>query len=473
MPRGTADLRSGGKMPKRRRTVLSRTPYDRPVPVSPPSPPPSESPNWLGRVVAPATRLISGATKVLSSVLNLDESSSESSSSFSSSDSEASLDDIHNEADEYILPDGVDGFNKGATSSGMQTCNREAQKTVERRNRKSLIEQLLMEETFSREECDRLISIINSRAMDETLQKGHGDILGKAVDYGSPELCNKAILEAKKWLKDKKVDEDSAASPVDMAKSYMQARPPWSSPSAISNEVKTSFDVGLEFLKESTTPAFDSGFSTKKRDLRSGGSWNIHEELRRVRTKATEDMLKSVSSPKAAYLSLFSPEPSSAQGSRLADKIIKRDELRKPQFSSPLAEVAPAVHAPEGNQDLKTILALEAVEDVVVTNGFQSQESLPEDHVENVTNDEKKDEIVDIKETSCQILRETDVEIPFNEIDRGDLGSQNSASMNVDEETSKGGVSENVNLNEALTKKRPGRNTRRGGGGGGGRGRGK
>ena len=49
------------------------------------------------------------------------------------------------------------------------------------------------------------------------------------------------------------------------------------------------------------------------------GSWNIQEEIRRVRSKATEDMLKTTPSMKID-LSSFSLEPKSIQKSLLADK---------------------------------------------------------------------------------------------------------------------------------------------------------
>jgi len=73
--------RSGGKILRTRRSAAarSRTPYDRPAPAEAPSP------NWLSRfVLSPSRFIASGAGKIFSSVLDLDNASPSSSSSSSS-----------------------------------------------------------------------------------------------------------------------------------------------------------------------------------------------------------------------------------------------------------------------------------------------------------------------------------------------------------------------------------------------------
>lgn len=46
--------------------------------------------------------------------------------------------------------------------------------------------------------------------------------------------------------------EVEVGSPVDMARTYMQGRPPWSSPSANHIECKYSSPIGIQLYKEET-----------------------------------------------------------------------------------------------------------------------------------------------------------------------------------------------------------------------------
>ncbi|XP_059662968.1 protein KAKU4 isoform X2 [Cornus florida] len=316
--RRTADARSGGKIVRDRRIAAAKTPYDRPT-----LPTPTQNRNWLTGVVFPATRMIAtGAGKLFSFVAGADSSSS-------SSDSDSEDDDADNDNDEHhILPDEADGLNKnGASSQTIKCFRKEPQVTVGKSETKCVIERLLMQETFSREECDRLIKIINSRVVDySTIKEGQNDV---------PDLCSKAVMEAKRWLEEKKVGSSSKSnldhvtftfnsvelqpvtegevgSPVDVAKSYMRSRSPWVSP--ISHvDLKTPSPVGIEPSKEGASfPVGNSFSSSKKRDSLATGSWNILEEVRRVRSKATDDMLRTLPSRKID-LSLFAQEPKASQ----------------------------------------------------------------------------------------------------------------------------------------------------------------
>ncbi|CAA2987897.1 Hypothetical predicted protein [Olea europaea subsp. europaea] len=148
---------------------------------------------------------------------------------------------------------------------------------------------------FIREECDRLIKIINSRLVDySTTEAGEIRLLtvspGETVGNENVDLHNRTVMEAKRWLGDKKMGSSPVSdlaygtfgfnstvpanigsevgSPVDMAKSYMKVRPPWASHTR----------------------------QIEKQNSLASGSWNIQEELRRVRSKATDEMLSSLSS---------------------------------------------------------------------------------------------------------------------------------------------------------------------------------
>ncbi|KAG5045260.1 hypothetical protein JHK82_014644 [Glycine max] len=335
--------RSAGKIVRTRRSAAarSRTPYDRPAPPPPPEPP---SPNWISRfVISPSRFIASGAGKIFSSVLDLDNSPSDSSSATSSHSSSANDSDAEEVG---TFDDENDNPSEGdvALSKGLQPC-------VGNSKSKHMIEQLLMKESFSREECDRLIKIIRSRvvdpANDDDGDKRPTDIPNKIfgsgtlyrlnsvltyycfltmesnyfLDTDSPELHSAAIMEAKKWLREKKSgldtnsdigygspslnlvalpqDPKDEGSPVDVAKLYMRTRPPWASPSI--DHTKPQTPSGIQLFKEETPYLFGNNStppSKLKRDSAATGSWSIQDEIRRVRSRATEDLLRSLPSSK-------------------------------------------------------------------------------------------------------------------------------------------------------------------------------
>ncbi|KAF7132575.1 hypothetical protein RHSIM_Rhsim09G0061700 [Rhododendron simsii] len=114
-----------------------------------------------------------------------------------------------------------------------------------------------------RKECDRLIEIIKSRVIDgSTMEEEKDGTLGgipnRTIGDVTPELCSKAVMEAKQWLEEKKVASSS----------------------------KSGMDRGTCTLSSIAR-------SQQKVYSLSSGSWNIQEEIRKVRSKATEDMLKT------------------------------------------------------------------------------------------------------------------------------------------------------------------------------------
>ncbi|KAG4389344.1 hypothetical protein AAZX31_06G072900 [Glycine max] len=309
--------RSAGKIVRTRRSAAarSRTPYDRPAP--PPPPPEPPSPNWISRfVISPSRFIASGAGKIFSSVLDLDNSPSDSSSATSSHSSSANDSDAEEVG---TFDDENDNPSEGDVALS-KPC-------VGNSKSKHMIEQLLMKESFSREECDRLIKIIRSRvvdpANDDDGDKRPTDIPNKIFgsDTDSPELHSAAIMEAKKWLREKKSgldtnsdigygspslnlvalpqDPKDEGSPVDVAKLYMRTRPPWASPSI--DHTKPQTPSGIQLFKEETPYLFGNNStppSKLKRDSAATGSWSIQDEIRRVRSRATEDLLRSLPSSK-------------------------------------------------------------------------------------------------------------------------------------------------------------------------------
>ncbi|CDP18011.1 unnamed protein product [Coffea canephora] len=367
------EARSGGKIvTNRRRKLTTATPYDRP-----PQPPPQESPNWLTGVIFPATRKIaSGAAKILSTVFD-----SSSSSSSSSSDSEAASDDDANQSnkDREIL------------SEALECVDKEPQLSLYSSVTKIAIERLLTQESFSREERDRLVQIIDSRVM----MGGEENILPTGVPVGTvgndtADLCTKAVAEARKWLEEKRVEssplsdlaheshglshiklqrsENEAGSPIDVAKSYMKSRPPWASPLAEHIELRTASAIPSEMTRElfrEKTPASCGGgslSSSKKRNFASC-SWNIEEEIRRVRSKASEDMLNSLSSSKID-LSPLATTLKPRQDSLIADIPNSRGDLgNKSNIVTGTPSSDASVHLAAGLNTSIGISALETRQD--------------------------------------------------------------------------------------------------------------
>ncbi|CAK9149838.1 unnamed protein product [Ilex paraguariensis] len=58
-----------------------------------------------------------------------------------------------------------------------------------------------------------------------------------------------------------------------------------------------------------------------KRDSLATGSWNIQDEIRRVRSKATEDLLRTLPSTKID-LSSYALEPKNTENASVADKAV-------------------------------------------------------------------------------------------------------------------------------------------------------
>ncbi|XP_038898993.1 protein KAKU4 [Benincasa hispida] len=311
--------RSGGKIVRARRVQSRKTPYERP---GPSNLGPGGNPSWISKFIFSPTRTIAtGAGKLLSSVFVSDSSSS-------SSDSESEDDDEDDVHDENCVFQGAEGVKKNGTSEMVNLFRKDFPPV--KKDSKHLIEQLLMQETFSRAERDKLFQIIESRVVECQTNEGQAagrltEISNRAVDNddGRPAVCGTAILEAKKWLNEKRlglgststlklddgpctlnstmlpvVNNEEMGSPVDVAKSYMQARPPWASPSTNNFEFKSPSPLGLQLFKEETSYSISGNplsSSRIKRDSPTSGSWNIQEELRRVRSKATKELLRTPS----------------------------------------------------------------------------------------------------------------------------------------------------------------------------------
>ncbi|KAL4317984.1 hypothetical protein GQ457_18G000460 [Hibiscus cannabinus] len=410
--------RSGGKMVRPRRTMSRTTPYDRPRLLNSTD----QNPNWISRhIFSPTRAIVSGATRVLSSVFGF-----ESSSSSSSSDPDSTSDDIGDTND-----------SQDVSSQELHSIeHHEPQSFAGKIETKRLIEQLLVQESFSREECDKLTNIIKSRVVDSPVIRGMGlarlnetpNRAGRS-DFDNHDLCGTAVIEAKKWLEEKKSGSNSkselhhgasaqkfvtmahsidgeAGSPVDMAKTYMQTRPPWASPATNDIEFRSPPPFGVPLFKEETPYSIGGKYlssSKQKRDSPATGSWNIQDEIRKVRSKATEEMLRTLSSPKVDWSS-FALEQKSAPDS-LAAKNLGPAEENNPDSSKNSVEASedlatrPAAQIPEDalNSDALPIPATLACED---NQGMEAVQSTEGKGGETLDEGQRLQSTVDIKTAS-------------------------------------------------------------------------
>ncbi|GAA0142065.1 hypothetical protein LIER_03050 [Lithospermum erythrorhizon] len=281
----------GGKITTNKRRWRFN-PYNRPPPPEPAAPPPLRSPSWISGIA-------SGAAKIISAVFVSDSSSSSSSES-----DEEELEEEINLDDDVNYDNGRDSHLNGTNRSNLA-------------ERKHIIKELLLQETFSREECDMLVKIIHSRVLEhssvdrvETVDSAL--IPGRSILNVTPDH---AVMEAKKFLEEKNAGRSlqsefghgssglyssmiqhigsEAGSPADMAKSYMQSLPPWASPSTGHFELRTHSTMLTRLTSEEKLHS-----ASKEGKYVASGAWNMQEEIRRVRSKATEDILRPLSSSK-------------------------------------------------------------------------------------------------------------------------------------------------------------------------------
>eukprot|EP00268_Persea_americana_P008841 TRINITY_DN1345_c1_g1_i4.p1 TRINITY_DN1345_c1_g1~~TRINITY_DN1345_c1_g1_i4.p1 ORF type:complete len:746 (-),score=135.79 TRINITY_DN1345_c1_g1_i4:315-2552(-) len=350
---------SGRKIVRRRRYAADAAhPYLRPV-----SPPASENPSWISGLLAPVWTIAAGAGMLLTSVFGSDCSSSSSSSSDSDSDSDDDEYDDYSNGDSICSKENQKSNQSGMAALSTKDSPMPTRPTSNKSESKNAIEQLVLQEKFTRDECEELMKIIQSRVVDcstvkmreDATQKGlydrtiKNDIAftgswrsssqlrgspeaypysncylstpssgGSALQIRTPNLCNTAVEEAKKWLEEKKMElspssehgrglfslstdvlqhvKGDVTSPMDMAKSYMQSQSPWRPLSLNNIEFRTPPPIGTHHYmdEKAHSVAFYSLPSTKelKGNSLSIGSWDDREETRRVCLKSTDDTLE-------------------------------------------------------------------------------------------------------------------------------------------------------------------------------------
>ncbi|KAM3390484.1 hypothetical protein ACQJBY_012209 [Aegilops geniculata] len=278
------------------------------------------SPGWLSTIVT-------GAKRVISSVL------------FSSSEEQASGDEEEEEGD-----------GSEQDSDGNEDTHDNHGTIISYSESKLAIEEMVMKETFSRDECDKMVKLLQSRVTDsafpeayehgtpkETPSRNGHDFTGawRSLNHNrngpgsgpffstgpgnfspgsplqaSPELCSAAVMEAKKWLEEKRQGlgskpedhgpctlntdvlnadlKSDKGSPVDLAKSYMQSLPPWQSPLLGSRRFKSPPSSGVHINDEEGSKYFSSSKVDTKEDFLSSSNFWENFDLRRDHIKFSE-----------------------------------------------------------------------------------------------------------------------------------------------------------------------------------------
>ncbi|KAL2896790.1 Protein KAKU4 [Bienertia sinuspersici] len=216
---------------------------------------------------------------------------------------------------------------------------------------KRAIEQMVIQESYTRKEANELIKLVRSRIVDTNgtfgqttpnvrttaiMEAGNGfrtkdqaqrslimsvifptwlhhpmlHAFVFAVEYRGAYRVSRAHASVA-WFETIKISRNEKGSPVDMARSYMQNRPAWASPTLKQAEAGSSSPLGMLHFKDET-PKSTLRSSELKRGSFASGSWNLLEEIRRVRTKASEELLASAPLSKT-ILSSFSPESNAPQ----------------------------------------------------------------------------------------------------------------------------------------------------------------
>ncbi|KAF7806397.1 nuclear pore complex protein NUP1 [Senna tora] len=263
---------AGGKVKRPPPRRSSATPYARP--------PDTAQRRWISKLVDPACRLIAGgATLIFPSFFSKTDSASAITAPASDlqdegkrqTGEEADGNDDDNCDLHLGTPKSTETANTGdisdkqKSSTGFILHSQDEKAEQSENNKLSEIEQLVKGKRFSREEVNRLMEIINSKAGDlPNAEQGkqsasltsRKDDKGLLVEHEFPKISNElrqGELNGTVWgsstpLDQSKVQDDICASPVEIAKAYMGSRALEAGPSSKSvvHNVENSVLLGNE-----------------------------------------------------------------------------------------------------------------------------------------------------------------------------------------------------------------------------------
>ncbi|GAA0143077.1 hypothetical protein LIER_03842 [Lithospermum erythrorhizon] len=241
---------AGGKLRKPPPRKPPSKPYDRP--------PPPKSQWWLSKLVGGATRIL---PSFFSNATDLYPDAEVDNNGNSDHDVEVAppkMDDLRCDSSQAVItpskeahPDEVPESSKRFSDpvflgKGKQICSSDQSEI-------SRIEQLIEGKTFSRDEIDHLIEILNSKTLDahEAARGTRETVTAAAVEsertlltrQGRQEDYNRAIPGTP--LPQLKVGDKIGASPIDIAKSFMGSRKlePCATPSSVSAKAEETLQL--------------------------------------------------------------------------------------------------------------------------------------------------------------------------------------------------------------------------------------
>ncbi|CAA0838299.1 Unknown protein [Striga hermonthica] len=193
-----SDSRSGGGPIRRRRRR-----------------PPPKTRHWFADVfIRPARALASTASSILTAVFSESEESSSDWDGECDSD-ECDSDNVSGHGTDSNVKNDLK-MKKGPFPDVSQK-RQESEFIVSKTENKQLIEQLIMQESFSRDEYTGLIEVLNSRVTDSSTEAGAKASLVKTADYEDSHKFTQAAQESEKWFQENQMSELEPATAGNVA----------------------------------------------------------------------------------------------------------------------------------------------------------------------------------------------------------------------------------------------------------------
>ncbi|GER28170.1 ATP-dependent Clp protease ATP-binding subunit ClpX [Striga asiatica] len=154
--------------------------------------PPPKTRHWFADVfIRPARALASTAGSILTAVFSESEESS------SDWDGECDSDECDSDS---VSGHGTDLKMKKGPFPDISQKGQESEFIVSKTENKQLIEQLIMQESFSRDEYTGLIEVLNSRVTDSSTKAGAKASIVKTADHEDAHKSTQAAQESQKWF---------------------------------------------------------------------------------------------------------------------------------------------------------------------------------------------------------------------------------------------------------------------------------
>ncbi|XP_037492365.1 protein KAKU4 [Jatropha curcas] len=159
----------------------------------------------------------------------------------------------------------------------------------------------------------------------------------------------------------------------------MRAHPPWASASPpMSNiQLQSPSPMTTQIFKEEAPYLFGRNSASSSKPVRNSsaaGSWNILEEIRKVRSRATEEMLRTRRSSLIDWSTLASDNKTSPN-SLVVDKAESVSHVAQDGVQNEVSIPDPATSVPEQSQEVEARQIVEEAEEGRLSQGQRPQPS--------------------------------------------------------------------------------------------------